>query len=246
MKIKGFTLVEIIITIVLLGIVAGIGLGILSKIFTGYVNTRTYTMLYFNAKFIAERIDRELRHAVPNSIRIGNSGKTLQFCEFKFGSFYKQISKDNITVYDNLSIKVGDNISIYNTNPTKIYQSKERVYTIIDNSSYPILKLNKKIVKNSPANRFFLILTPVTFFWYNGILYRRFNYPINFSDFGDDISTCNDDPFCNIVSKYVKSITFNYSGPTLERNAIVFITIVMEKDNVVVKYNAVVHIRNVP
>jgi MSHA biogenesis protein MshO len=89
---KGFTLIEIIITILLLGIVASLGVGIISSVFTGYSDTVTKDYLYSESKFIIERIDREIRNSIPNTVRVDkdSNNTVIQFATFSDASYYER------------------------------------------------------------------------------------------------------------------------------------------------------------
>lgn len=79
---KGFTLLELIVVIIILGIMsAGIS-GFISLSTQTYVNATTRDELVGNARFLIERLNRELRNALPNSIRISEwgSGENITQC----------------------------------------------------------------------------------------------------------------------------------------------------------------------
>jgi MSHA biogenesis protein MshO len=68
--INGFTLMEFIIVIIILGVMAvGIG-GFITLSTQTYVNVTERDELISNARFAVERLNRELRNAVPNSVRV--------------------------------------------------------------------------------------------------------------------------------------------------------------------------------
>lgn len=74
MKVKGFTLIEMVVTlivgsIIVLGIVGFVELGA-----RGYSDTVERQRLQTQAKFILEKMSREVRHAVPNML---NSDLTI-------------------------------------------------------------------------------------------------------------------------------------------------------------------------
>jgi len=69
-KYQGFTLVELVIVIVLLGIMATGITSFISLSTQTYINVADRDELIASARFAVERLNRELRNAVPNSIRI--------------------------------------------------------------------------------------------------------------------------------------------------------------------------------
>jgi len=172
---RGFTLIELIIAIVLFGIIAYMGVSLLTPVMEGYVDTQTKTLLFNEAQFFIERASIELRNAVPNTIRTGNG--YIQFGKFSQSAYYKQISFDNLTYYSKLgSLVLNDNLSIYNK-PDYFY-NKDRVYEISKINSDNIT-LNKVLSFPSPYHRVYLISTPVTFYLKGNKIYRSFDYPID-------------------------------------------------------------------
>ena len=73
---KGFTLVEIIISIVIIGIVSSVVGLIVGKYIENYDTTSRRTMMQTSAQFAIERISREIRNALPNSICVPNAAAT--------------------------------------------------------------------------------------------------------------------------------------------------------------------------
>ncbi|TYB33448.1 MAG: prepilin-type N-terminal cleavage/methylation domain-containing protein [Flexistipes sinusarabici] len=233
---KGFTLIEIIIDIVLLGIVSMIGIGIISSVFSGYSDSVTKSYLYSEARFIIERINRELRNSIPNTVRT-DSG-LIQFAKFDNASYYEIFhnKKRFIPVEENI-VSINDNISIYNTS-TNIFYTKDRVYRI--DSITPFTKLNKKIEEDSPYNRFYKISTPVTFYIDDKKLKRCSKYPINPSDYGEDSKNCY------IMGNYLADINFEYTPVTPGGNGQVKTDLILSKNNIRINLSSKVILRNVP
>lgn len=73
---KGFTLVEIIISIVIIGIVSSVVGLIVGRYIENYDATSRRTMMQTSAQFAIERISREIRNALPNSICVPNVAAT--------------------------------------------------------------------------------------------------------------------------------------------------------------------------
>jgi MSHA biogenesis protein MshO len=93
---KGFTLVELVTVIIVLGVVS---VGISGFIRTGvqiYADVTERDQLLGDSRFVVERINRELRIAIPNSARVSanNAGniQCLEFVPAKWVSFYTDLS----------------------------------------------------------------------------------------------------------------------------------------------------------
>ncbi|MFT2092266.1 type II secretion system protein J [Paraglaciecola sp. 2405UD69-4] len=83
LKNKGFTLIELITVIIVLGIVS---VGLSSFIRTGlgiYTDAKEREQVLTESRFVVERLNREIRGAIPNSIRVAtNSSNSIQCIEF--------------------------------------------------------------------------------------------------------------------------------------------------------------------
>lgn len=93
---KGFTLVELVTVIIVLGVVS---IGISGFVRTGvqiYADVTEREQLLSESHFVVERINRELRLAIPNSSRIMfNSANTIQCIEFlpaAWTTYYTRLS----------------------------------------------------------------------------------------------------------------------------------------------------------
>lgn len=92
---KGFTLMELVLVIIILGIMATGISGFISLSTQTYINATNRDGLISNARFVIERLNRELRNAVPNSIRIGqsldNKTQCIEFVPIKASTVYIDI-----------------------------------------------------------------------------------------------------------------------------------------------------------
>jgi MSHA biogenesis protein MshO len=84
----GFTLIELIAVIVILAIIAVIGTGFVVKATDSYQRTQTRSLLANTARQAIERITRQLRGALPYSVRVVNAGNCLEFLPVAAGGNY--------------------------------------------------------------------------------------------------------------------------------------------------------------
>ncbi len=92
---KGFTLVESIITIIIVGIVASTVSLIIGNYLENYDATSRRTMMQTSAQLAIERISREVRHALPNSVCVYNGAcvssaeSKVYFVSIKDAGYYQ-------------------------------------------------------------------------------------------------------------------------------------------------------------
>ncbi len=97
MKMKGFTLTEMIMVIIIMGVVfIGIG-GFVRVAMQGYTDTVDRQGIHNQARFVIEKISREIRHAVPNSFEVTTSTglNCLSFSPISAVGFYSKYDKDS-------------------------------------------------------------------------------------------------------------------------------------------------------
>lgn len=144
---KGFTLVELVTVIIVLGVVS---IGISGFIRTGvgiYNDVTERDQLLGESRFVIERINRELRMAIPNSVRVkaSNSGniQCIEFVPSQWVSFYTSLSVDpdtttSATIIEfannpvGFQLTAGDFAIVYPTNSADVYdlaENKRRLIT---------------------------------------------------------------------------------------------------------------------
>ncbi|HSR35967.1 MAG TPA: prepilin-type N-terminal cleavage/methylation domain-containing protein, partial [Desulfurivibrionaceae bacterium] len=75
----GFTLVELIIVIVLLGILGTMSAEFITQAFKGFADTDARTELYEEGQIVLARMERELRITVPNAVQVEAGNSAMQF-----------------------------------------------------------------------------------------------------------------------------------------------------------------------
>lgn len=86
---RGVTLIELVVVIVVTGILAAGVAVFLKRPVEGYVDAGRRATLTDEADTALRRITRDLRNALPNSVRIGGSGKFIEFIETTGGGRYR-------------------------------------------------------------------------------------------------------------------------------------------------------------
>lgn len=159
----GFTLIELIVVIIILGVMSvGIG-GFITLSTQTYINVTERDELASSARFAIERLNRELRNAVPNSIRVkdnqtGSTAATKQCIEFipiSATTIYTELPVPPDAPTDSMKVipifnddgtnyscnKCGDKVVVYPLSPTDVYQRLDTSLSksfIIENYIAPV------------------------------------------------------------------------------------------------------------
>ncbi|MBN2331974.1 MAG: prepilin-type N-terminal cleavage/methylation domain-containing protein [Deltaproteobacteria bacterium] len=152
----GFTLIEMVIVIVLLGIVSLVIGQIINAAGRGYRTRGVMKSLQSGGRLAMMLLERELRHAVPNSVRISAGGEALEFGRTAYGGSYNAITGAVLHVDDDLS---GRNFSgmwlvIYNTGTSDFYSGGSR-FPIVTNTADRIT-CGGVISRSSPGQRYYV------------------------------------------------------------------------------------------
>jgi len=182
-KAKGFTLIELIIVIVLLGIVGTFSfnyLGFGAKIFSDSVGR---DQLLNQSRFAVERLSRELSNALPRSVRVrsADAQRCIEFVPIISSSSYVQLPRPGPTaslpfvgvtplLEPGKSI-INQYLYVYATNKSHIYNPNSNRRKVIANSSQNLdnsglsdisFSGSPTFITGSPALRFFITEQPVS------------------------------------------------------------------------------------
>ena len=88
---SGFTLIELVMVIVLIGILAGVASIFITRPIEAFIDTNRRAELVDIAETALHRISRETRHALPNSVRLANNGSrfAIEFLRTSAGGRYR-------------------------------------------------------------------------------------------------------------------------------------------------------------
>lgn len=181
---RGFTLIELIIVIVIGGIVASMTSSILTLPVKAYVDSARRATLTDVAESSLRRMQRDIRRALPNSIRITNAGKTLELLHLVDGGRYRArqdsstLTPSNIldfTAVDSSAEIIGklhnlanitadsDRLVVYPIDTSSTYAGINST-VVTASTSASLLDFNsKQFPFSSPEQRFFIIDTPITY-----------------------------------------------------------------------------------
>lgn len=254
-KVKAFTLIEFIMVIVVLGILSVGTLGFISQSAQGLVDTTDRQILASTANIAVEKVLREVRRALPNSVRTFSDGSNtcLEFTPILHSSEYVSIPTaanamnfDVIQFSDNSTAPSGF-VAVYPTSLDSIYgvtavtvppfvrSISGSVATAgavggpgasLQTMTFSVLP-GYRFPTESPRNRFFLVSQPVSFCDdANGRLWRYQNYGFHPSSAGS-IPTTGSDRSLIADALQGSSLAFNVIPAQLNRNAVVSMSLVV-------------------
>lgn len=105
---RGFTLIEMIIVIVITGILAAVVAVFIRAPVQGYVDSTARADLTDVADTALRRMARDLRLALPNSVRVDATGQFVEFLQTSSGARYLDIGDVPATAGDELDFGAAD------------------------------------------------------------------------------------------------------------------------------------------
>lgn len=195
-RVKGFTLIELIMVIVLLGIIGSFTFGYLkfgTQIFTDAIGR---DQLVSQSRFAVERLSRELRNSLPRSVRISSDQRCIELVPILSSSSYVQLPQPGATAHltfigvtplnEHGAQSVGQSLFVYAANQSLIYGISSAQKAVIANETlhssndglteFTFTTTNQTFTTGSPARRFFITEQPVSWCLYNGSLVRYAGY----------------------------------------------------------------------
>ncbi|PSW40892.1 MSHA biogenesis protein MshO [Photobacterium phosphoreum] len=146
---QGFTLIELIMVIVVMAFIT-IGIGRFVSLGTeGYLQTRDREQLQSQARFAVERVARELRDAVPNSLEVTDdeNGHCLAFRPIQYSGDYVNPSLTHIDVISGFLTQTS--APIFETNMMVVINPhKPQDFDVISDQVAKVTAINKGIAAN--------------------------------------------------------------------------------------------------
>jgi len=109
--VKGVTLIELVVTIVILGILGGIAAMILVPAFDAYFASQRRAEMADLADTALRRMTRDIRLALPNSPRVDATNRFLEVLMTKNGGRYRSLNDSLVgTSEDPLDFSTADSV----------------------------------------------------------------------------------------------------------------------------------------
>lgn len=232
---RGFTLIEVITVIVIIGILAPMTVDIITLPMRSYFDQQRRTTLVDNAETALRLMQRDIRRALPNSVRITGGGSTLELLHSSDGGRYRgkvasngsgnildfSTADSSFDVIGNLQAAPVGELVIYNlgTSSADAYLGANRA-TLANTSTASLINLvsAKQFPMLSPQQRFFVVDTPISYRCdlASGSLLRYSGY---------NITAIQADPPSGITGQLlankVGACGFSYSSSTATRSGLV-------------------------
>jgi MSHA biogenesis protein MshO len=249
---RGFTLVEAIIVIVLTGILASAVAVFLRAPIQGYLDVARRAELTDIADTALRRIGRDLRLALPNSIRVTSGNSAIEFIPIKSAGRYRADGPGDFLDFssagDNsfdvigpgVDIAADDFIVIYNLGiaGANAYDgSNRRDATPAGSGLVTVSFSGGQFPFASPARRFHVVGTPVSYICAGGLLTRYWNY-----SFGTTAPAGNS----GVLASNVSACRFTYQSGVTAQNGVATLELAITKDGETANLVQQVHVGNVP
>lgn len=268
---RGFTLVELIMVIVITGIVGGMVAMFIRAPIQQYTDVVRRTDMTDIADTALRRITRDLRLALPNSVRVTGTCNGTATCLIEFlptagGGRYRAGGGGNEldftaadTSFDVLgampAMAVGDQIVVYNLgiSGANAYAGDNRT-TVSAPPVGTVANITSKLFPfDSPGHRFHVITTPVTYVCapvaggIGGTLRRYQGYAIQAAQPANvaaaPLSTANS----ALLATNVSSCLFTYDANVVaQRSGLVTMHLGITKDSEAVMLYSAAHVSNQP
>lgn len=257
---SGFTLVEIVTVLVILGIVAAIGSSFLITTVDSYRTTEARAKLVSRGRTAMEQMTRQLRLAAPNSVRVSASGNCLEFFPLVGGANYLTTLPDTengvtpvgsintAPIILDLGTPVHVMVGALSANDIYSNGSPAARVQVASLSGSPATTINlatpHRFIRNSINRRVYLADDPKRFCVTASSLVLYQGYPFDTSTLTDAAPGAT--PVIMALEVTASGNAFSLSPGSEDRNAAVNIALVFSGNNEAVELNQQVLVRNVP
>lgn len=247
---SGFTLIEMVVVIVILAILATIGTGFVVQTTEGYQRTQSRALLANTARQALERMTRQLRMALPNSVRVLNGGSCIEFMPIVAGgNYFNPVADGTNGVAPTASIPASlvtvdfgtaRHLVIGANQPTEIYAAVAAARETYNGYATNALQIGtaRQWARNSMGKRYYLLDNPLAFCVVNSEL--RFYGNLTVTD------TPPTGAFDILAQGVTSTAPFSLAAGSENRNTRVDIALGISSSGETLTYTQGVFIRNVP
>lgn len=263
---SGFTIVELIVVITILAIVASLASTFIARPTQTYFDIEIKANLSDRADNALRRMAREIRNALPNSVRVTSNGadSLIEFIPIQAAGRYRadvgNASTDNpldfnasTDTFDVLgpavTVSSGDKLVIYNLGVAGAdAYAGSNIRPLSTTGTLNSLGFSGGTFPfPSPASRFFVVSTATSFACdlTNRRLLMYSNYPIPVSQ-PSSIAALNALTTARLLANNVTGCQISYGSGIQQRNGIITINLVLSQDTANVRLMHQINVVNTP
>lgn len=266
-RLPGFTLIEMVAVIAVVAIIGTFSVGFIRSSVAGYVSTEKHVELADRADYALRRISREVRNALPNSVRVTTNGSNsyLEFVPIVSAGRYRagtdgagsgnaldfSVADSSFDVLGStVNASAGSKLVIYNLgiDAADVYLGNNTADVVGGGSGLQTLFFSpKQFALGSPNHRFYIVGGASSYACdrSNGRLLHYRNYSILTTQ-PDTIAGLGSLATASILVDGLTECMIEYAPGVLQRTGVVTMTLRIESHGAAARLVHLVNVVNSP
>ena len=259
MRPRGFTIVELITVIAILSILAITTTRFMTDASSGYASAQSRAALVESVTRAMLTVSREVRQALPNSIRVGSGGTCLEWVPIVDGNYYLQapigyagttvqvLPLQQYTLTANTRVAIHPETDLYAlADPGALSPTIDSVTTEAMGEQTLQWGSTHTFARGSAQDRAYIVGSPASYCLDNGRLWHYSNYGFLASQ-PTVASLPSSLPDRVLVAGDVDATSsFSLTPATLQRNATVKVRLIAARDGDRVPVEQLINVRHSP
>ncbi len=257
---RGFTIIELVMVIVIMGIIMVTSVNFISQTTEGYQDAAKRAQMAAIGIIASEKITRDLRNALPNSVRLDATARCLELIPTVAASHY--LDAPVVAPADRFNvvrvrgypvIGANERVAVYPDDPATLYSQSNpgplsvarvaQLNLVAGDEFQLILSASHQFSTASPEKRFYITRHPVTYCFRSTRLYKYRDYGIHAAPL---TALANEEVIVDRISAGTGG--FEVTEASLARNSVVrvFFTLADPVTGESQQVEQEVQVRNVP